>query len=154
MKISKEDFDSLYSNTITKREYDAILRDIDYRFSRIIEHICPRVHEYGGWFDYDTIGEDENQGVFDPKKYMDFIYTRVERHRLPKPYEQGIPTRFLWEDFESEVKREIDKFRKKEENIKITAKQKRENLKQRKKQFKEIIQSKLTKEELKFIKFK
>ena len=51
MKITKEEFDSLYSNNITKKNYDIIISKIDERFSEIIRKIIPNLNRKG-WYDY------------------------------------------------------------------------------------------------------
>lgn len=63
----------------------------------------------------------------------------------------------MWtEDSEilKEFNKNVEKYKKKKLQEKEIAKEKREDLKARKAKFKEIITSKLTKEELKYIKFK
>ena len=63
-------------------------------------------------------------------------------------------TQWTLEDFEAEFASEVEAYKKRELEDKAKAKQKREALKLKKAEMKKIIQGKLTKEELKFIKFK
>ena len=101
------------------------------------------------WYDY-------NDGHFEPSDYKitDVIYFEGE-YTIPEPYaDSGIPIRWLWEDFEVEFKHEVEKYKLQKIKDKETNKKCRETIKVKKAEMKVIIQSKLTKEELKFIKFK
>lgn len=162
MKITKEEFYKLYSDTVTKKEYDEIISKIDKRFSEICLKIIPRNHR--SWFDYGNAHEEK--GYFDPHEYNSFINVISEYSHLPEPYYSnpfknktinginGFPTRWLWEDFEGEFNARVAEYEEKETQAKIKAKNRREDLKARKAEMKKIISSKLTKEELKYIKFK
>jgi hypothetical protein len=162
--ITKQQFDSLYSDKITKKEYDKIISEIDYRFDEIVLLINPNIKKNGGWFVYGNFDyeSEQDEGYFDIWDFENKINIGGECS-FPEPYyfsSQGqgyIPTRWLWTnndeillEFNSEVeKAKLDKLNKKE-----ALKKQREILKEKKKQVKEIILSKLTKEELKYIKFK
>jgi hypothetical protein len=162
--ITKQEFDSLYSNAITKQEYDKIINKIDYRFDEIVLLINPDIKERGRWFVYGNCDYDsENDcGYFNIQDFKNEINIGGECS-FPEPYSfthngQGyIPTRWLWTnndeillEFNSEVeKAKLDKINQKER-----LKKQREILKEKKQQMKAVILSKLTKEELKYIKFK
>jgi hypothetical protein len=165
MKITKEQFDKLYDKNILKSEYDYIIDLIDDRFAEICKIICPK-HDRQ-WFDYGNCsyeGEDSN-GYFDIKEYKEYIKIGGEYSCIREPYctkyENAFPTRWLWEDFEEEFLKEVRKFEEETLKRKEQIKEKREKKKQEKIEFAKtkpkfqlIIKSKLTAEELKYIKFK
>ena len=158
MKITKGEFDSLYSSKITKREYDSIIGEIDSRFSEIVLKMKPDL-EREGWFDYGNCNynSENSNGYFDIDDYNKYIDVGGEGANLPQPYEDWgncFPTRWLWQDFEEEFKKEVEKYKKEKESKKSQGKIKRYELKQRKAEFRTIIESKLTKEELKYVCFK
>lgn len=161
--MTKEEFDKLYSNDISKKEYDRIISLIDQRSSDVVMLIWPKICD-DGWFVYANYSyeDKESEGYFDINEYKKEICYGGD-FKFPEPYcftDEGlgyIPTRWLWTDdeeilkeFNTNVKKaEQSKSKKKQE-----AKQKREELKVRKAKFKEIIKSKLSEEELKYINFK
>lgn len=156
MKITKEEFDSLFSIDITKRKYDEIIDRINSQAFEIFKEILTlqnRDYKNFYWFDYDNFDPDGPDGFFDPEKYKENIFFAGDFKQFPV-YGNYFPTRFLWEDFESEVLKEtkeaIDQ-QKKENQEKIKKIQEKE---EKRKKIIESIQSKLTKEELKLIKFK
>lgn len=150
-KITKQEFEKLYSKDISKRNYDAIIEKINQRFSKIVGVIKCN----DKWFDYDNCSydSDESGGYFDPERYKENIgvggYVKIE-----SPYEEGFPTRWLWEDFEDEFNTEVEKFKKRQTKKQLDDKAKREQRKQKLLSLQESIKSKLTPEELKAINFK
>lgn len=159
MKITKQEFDKLYDNNISKKEYDSIIDKIDDRVSDIVHIMVPNATKGNNWYAYGNVDYyDENSGgEFDPTEYKKYI--EIGRScSLPGPYDDEydnyFPTRWLWEDFEEEFKKETSQYNSNQEKEKDRKKKQREELKLKKEQFKSIIQSKLTKEELKYIKFK
>lgn len=153
-KISLEDYESLYDPEITKSNYDAIIGKIENRFGYIMKTICTKL----SWFDYDN-GWENNNGYFNPNEYHsgpDSYITFQGDYKLPPPYNTcpDIPIRWLWEDFEEEFRKEVNEFKEKESRRKQEMREKRIAAKEKRASIKSIIQSKLTKEELKFIKFK
>lgn len=162
--ITKEQFDKLYSNDITKKEYDEIISLIDTRFCKIMEIIHPN-RDKRMWFDYENCNYDDekSEGFFDIKKYKDNIYIGGECINFPEPYANygwlgaGFPTRWLWTDDDeilNEFQIQIKKWEIEELEKKKLAKQKLEELKQKKEKIKKTIESKLTKEELEHVLFK
>jgi len=146
MKITQDEFLSLYSDTITKKNYDAILVKITDRFDEIIRKNSISFQ----WWDYNNESEDR-QGCFEPNTNR--ADSTIEFHgdfKLPEPFDYRIPVRWLWEDYEEEFKAEVKKYQKKEEEKKEKLKLVWENKKNLIKQ----IKSKLTKEELTLINFK
>lgn len=160
MKITKEQFDKLQSENISKKEYDEIIRLIDDRFGEVVSLVNKNLvwFVYGN-YDYNSA---DDEGWFDPKGFSEHISIGGEGN-FPEPFcysDQGfgfIYTRWLWTDDDvilKEYAAEVAEAKREREAAKSLAKQKREELKARKAAMKEIIKSKLTKEELKYIKFK
>ena len=154
MKITKEDYLKLGDDSISKKEYATIIGNIDNRFDEIMEFIAiGKIH----WYDYSN-GDShaEIDGHFEPDNYGVRDYIGFEGdYTIPEPYaDEGIPIRWLWEDFETEFKNEVENYKLQKIKDKETNKKRRETIKAKKSEMKLIIQSKLTKEELKFIKFK
>lgn len=159
MKITKQQFESLYSEEITKKEYDRIIDLINDRIDDIFDVINGR-RKNGCWYvygNYDYHSEDDC-GYFDLDRYKENIELSGEDFSGPEPFCDGgriyIPTNWLWEDFEDEFNAEVAKAKKEKEKEKAKAKEQREARKVRLKELTQSIKSKLTKEELKVIKFK
>jgi hypothetical protein len=69
-KIDKAEFDSLFSDTITKKDYDSIIAKIEQRCSYIVNTFSSHLE----WWDFNNLGyEDEIPGSFDPEKYKNYI---------------------------------------------------------------------------------
>ena len=156
MKITKAEFDKLYTDDISKKEYDAIISKIDERFQEICEVILPEKY---AWYDYGNCEYDteESGGCFDIHEYKSTISIGGDDAFLPEPYlgdGNCFPTRWLWEDFEDEFKTEVENSKLNRLKLKEAAKVKKQNLKNEMAKFKQLIKSKLTKEELKYISFK
>jgi hypothetical protein len=161
MKITKEEFDSLFSDDISKKKYDDIIHRIDVRVKEVWKNILKLQGRKLDWYDYDNgCGRDNNgdpiDGSFDPISYKENITFSGEwsGRDYDMPYNDYIPTNFLWEDYEEKVLKDIQAYKDNEiaEKIKVAAK--RLELKEHRKAIIESIKSKLTKEELRFIKFK
>ena len=154
MKITQEQFESLYSSEILKKDFDAIISLIDQRFTEICQKFLIKKNK-NYWFDYDNASYDDDgvQGVFDPDNYKTDIGITGEWIDPPEGYDFSFPTRWLWEDFEEELKTETEKAIGQIEKAKEKAKEKRLQKKANIKALQESIRQKLTKEELKAIKF-
>ena len=163
-KLSKDEYLKLYSDDTPKKEYDRIITKIDERFGEVVLLIHPTITSGRGWFVYGNYNynDERDEGFFDPQEYENEISIGGECE-FPEPYcftNEGngyIPTKWLWADNKEilkEFSQEIKKCKNEKLKEKKLAQQKRADLKERKSQFKQIIQSKLTKEELKYIKFK
>lgn len=153
--ITKEQFDFLFSDSITKKEYDAIIAQIDKRFEEICEKFLKKTSK--SWYVYGNFSyKDENsEGCFDPEEYKEWVEIGGENINSPPGYDLAFPTRWLWtEDFEDEMKRESENYKKKMECKKQKDKEQREKRKAQIEVLKSSIKAKLTKEELKIIKFK
>ncbi len=153
MKILKEQFDRLTSDDITKKDYDTLVKDIHSRVNEIVMFMCNKNFD---WYDFSNEGGTESSpGWFDPVWYKDFV--EITGHiKFPPPYDNplGFPTRWIWEDFEEEFKRDVDGYVDVVKERRAAEKAKREARKAEKAKMIEVIKSKLSKEELKFIKFK
>lgn len=154
--MTKEQFDKLYSPDVTKREYDEIIEVIDQRVDEIVKVMVPDLRKKGGWYDYDNLDYDDegHRGHFDINKYKEIVYLNGQIN-FPEPYfENAFPTRWLWEDFESEFRAEVEK----DKTQKATEKERKQHAAQKaeEKRFQMTaqIRAKLSKEELKYIKFK
>ena len=157
MKITKKEFDSLYTDTITKKEDDTIISKIDKRFADIIYHIIPSLKTANrGWFDYGNCSYDSEKsgGYFDPQRHKEWIDVGGEYITLPEPFDYQIPTRWLWEDFEDDFKAQVEAYKKAEEAEKLKAQTTAKKRKEKNEKLREAIKNKLTDEELKIVSFK
>jgi hypothetical protein len=164
MKITEEQFNKLYSEDISKKEYEQIIALIDARFQEIVNLVFPFIRYGRNWYVYANVNYDSEGSIgrFDINDYKQEICIGGE-NKFPEPYcntDEGngyFPTRWLWTDNDEIVKefnRETEKSKNDALKEKERAKQKQEDLKNRKAEFRKIIESKLTKEELKYIQFK
>jgi hypothetical protein len=153
MKITKEQFDKLYTPDITKKEYDEIIALIDKRFEEICAKFM-RGRNRNSWCSYDNVNDEFQSGVFDPTRYKEYIRLEGQYFNLPPGYDNEFPTRWLWEDFEEELEREIKEFQAQEAIEKENAKAQKIERKKEVILLKQSIKAKLTKEEWKIIKFK
>jgi hypothetical protein len=160
--MTKEEFDKIYDPNITKRDYDALKEQINMRFRKVV-CLFNLKSKYGKycWFDFANSGyECDDEGFFDENEYSEYIYINGDI-KLPEPYggvcEYRIPTRWLWtsdDDVKKEIETEVKRYKDEKELARVKAKLTRENRKKHLKDMKEVITSKLTKEELKCITFK
>jgi hypothetical protein len=151
--ITKEQFDKLYSDDITKKQYDKITDKIDSTITTILKKMHGK--KSGWWWRYSN-GDynDAESGQFDLNEYKEYIALSGDIH-LPEPFDDYIPTHWLWtENWELEFQTEVQKHQKEEADKKAKAKKQREARKQRLAELRKSIESKLTKEELKAITFK
>ncbi len=159
-KIDKKEFDFLFSDEISKKKYDEIISKIENRTNYIVRKFSTKCE----WWDFDNLGyESEKAGYFNPESYKEYIGYSGELS-VPSLFEYceefptnncpEFPTRWLWEDFEKEIEDKMSRAAGKKEEIKNRQKQKRLDRKQKLISLKESITSKLSKEELKAIKFK
>jgi hypothetical protein len=153
--ITKEKVELLLSDNITVKEYDAIVFEIDARFTEI----CKKFLILGpnSWFDYDNLDYDSenSNGYFDIENYKENIGIGGEGIKAPGNYDLSFPTRWLWEEnWEEEMRDTIIKDKIKEQKTKELKKLKRKESLEKKNKLKKSILSKLTAEELKLVKFK
>ena len=154
--LSREEVLSLSSDTITKKQHAALLVKIDERFSYVFETAMKLMGRSVQWYDFDNVGSDEgDRGFFDPDYYADEIDIAGE-FSTPRDtlYEQSIPTRWLWEDFEEALVAEINTHKQALELAKDKKQQESLAAKQKRSEMIKQIRIKLTKEELAYITFK
>lgn len=157
--ITQEQFESLYCDNITKKQYDNIIQQIDKRFVEICNVFCVKMKGYEdqAWFDYDncTYEGDNSGGHFDEEEYREYIRIGGEWIDPPEGYDAEFPTRWLWEqNFEKELKETIKKHQQKNRAKKKKIKERKEAKKQRYQILHASIRKKLTPEELQVIEFK
>lgn len=151
-KITKEQFDSLASETITKKDYDAIISAINLRVYEIMR-LC---RSSSGWTDYDTEDEDNDRGgYFDVSRYKDYITLNGSYfHDWFAAMDYSFPTRWLWEDYEQELEKiKADYAEKARIEQERKEREKKANEESRKALI-ESIKAKLTPEELTIVMFK
>lgn len=149
--ITKAQFDSLFDEDVTKKQYDEIIGLIDDRFNEICKIFLIKRNRQKAWYDYDNETED-SRGYFDLKNYKEYIGVSGEWIEPPLGYDLDFPTRWLWEDFEQEMKKTIEDTRQMLEERK--EKNKKEIRKKEVAVLKSSIKNKLTPQELKIINFK
>lgn len=156
MKITKEQFERIYYDLITVAELNDTVAAIDKRFSQIMDHIIYNKKHHCQWYDYDNCDYDseDSHGSFDKERYKDDILFGGENLKVPEPYQESFPTRWLWEDFEEEFAREVEKALQENLRVKKQTQEKYAKRKADKQALIETIKSKLTPEELKLVKFK
>jgi len=157
-KLTKEEFDSLYDKNITVSRYDEIMSKIDERFGYICDKFLIKKYGNGNspWYDYSNIDitRYDSEGYFDTVEYRDDIFITGRNIDYPDGFYNSFPTRWLWEDFEEELKETIEKTKKKEQKEKQKRKTYVEERKKKIEILKESIRQKLTPEEFKILKFK
>lgn len=111
--IEQETIDRILAEEITLKEYLDIIPIIEDRINYIASYIGKVI---GYEVNYLTLenGYREFFGFFNPRESNEFIALKVYKESGGEDdvylYEDGIPTRFLHENFEDEVKREYKKY--------------------------------------------
>lgn len=155
-ELTFELFQQLWTDDITKSEWNRIVRLARERACAVWVKLLALQNRKWIWYDFDNEGGEEAPGTFDPKLYQNEVRMIGEYYgSYDGPFEEGFPTRFLWEpEWEEEVKQATKEHRQAKEEKKAKAKLKREKTKKKKAEMRKQIEAKLTKEELKYIKFK
>ncbi len=158
MKITKTEFNMLYDENITKKRYEEIILKINNRFNYICSKFIIKTNRHQSWYDYSNTGQShmdfETDGYFDPHMYTESIAIEGEDIEFPPGYDNQIPTRWLWEDFEDELKQTIIKHKKEEQKKKNQQKKRHKAHEKERVILEQGIRKKLTPEELKIIRFK
>lgn len=162
MKIDKKDFDKLYSDSITKKEYDEIIGKIDKRFAEICKKYLKR--KYRMWYDYGNCSYEgyPSNGYFDPNLYKDSIDIGGEYVTTVTGNEDNcFPTFWLWGDFEQEIEKEKKWYAEQEAKEKREVEEKKAAKKAKEDAIRDNLDSlmasvklKLTAEEMQIIRFK
>lgn len=121
-----------------------VLAKLEGRLLYVLEFLESETKDRFDWFDYDTITPDF-RGFFDFDKYKEDIGVYINHEVKPSLdliYYTKIPFRFLFEDFEQEMKDTIDK-----------ARLEFKNEKEHRQALIDSIKSKLTQEEMALIRF-
>lgn len=111
--IPKESIDKIFNESITLKEYLDLLPLIESRINYIAAYIGSVI---GYEVNYITLsnGDREFFGFFNPREYNNLIEIKVVKERGGEDdvylYEDGFPTRFLHEEFETEVQTEYNKY--------------------------------------------
>jgi len=111
--IPKESIDKIFNESITLKEYLDLLPLIESRINYIAAYIGSVI---GYEVNYITLsnGDREFFGFFNPREYNNLIDIKVVKERGGEDdvylYEDGFPTRFLHEEFETEVQTEYKKY--------------------------------------------
>lgn len=150
-KITREEFLSLRSDTITKKNFDRIIDQISTRFTEILKAISVKF----SWWDYDNCdpeAEDSN-GSFDYTAYNENDTIEFAGDfKMPKPYsEDGIPICWLWTDFEDIAKEAVQNYKNDALKRQIAQLEKDQAIKEKKKELLKSIKSKLNKDELDYL---
>lgn len=146
MKLTKEEFHKLGDDNLTKKEERKILEKINGRFDYIVKKIFEAEGCRLKWYDY---GED----VFCYNVYKDWTcFVGEADGDYLKYYHDGFPSEWFYEDFEDNLKLNIEKFKQEEKDKKEKERQKRLERKIIKERMIENISNKLNAEELKWFK--
>lgn len=162
MKITKVLVNKLSSSDITKRDHEKIIAAINAKVNEIWRFIIKISGRELDWWAFQNDvsyghGNGSSGGEFDPVADAELIEIHGENTYLDLDkyeYNEGFPTSFLWTDYETIVKehvKAVKAFHSKKKEQKATA---REQRKLKRAEVMESVKKKLTKEELKFIKFK
>lgn len=155
--IPKEKILALNDPDITKRDYDAIIKDIDKRVDYIWRTLMRISGRKLDWYAFQNDvdlgrGNGSTGGCFNPKTDSEFIELdgQYSRRDVDGYFENGFPTHFLWTEdgvWQQEVLSHI------EQNKKIINNRQKDE-QQKKNAVIASIKKKLTAEELKYIIFR
>lgn len=158
LPVPKQEFDLFSSDDITVGKRNKIEQKINERFSYIVETIFKTFDKKCDWYDYDngSANQDDPPGYFDADRYKNTVFFTGEwRGSLIGFEDNSFPTKWLWiDDIENIIQKEINQRKqlilKKKKQTQQARQDRQINIEAMKKQ----IISKLTKEELKCIRFK
>lgn len=158
MQITQELVQKLSDENISKKEYDKIVAAIGDKVNDIWRFIINASGRKLDWWAFSNDvsyghGNGSSGGTFDPQNDAEFIDIGGENSYSESDdylYNDGFPTRFLWEDYKQEVVKHVEDCKK----LKKAAAEKRKEAAAQKKALVESIKKKLTKEELKLVSFK
>lgn len=171
--IPHEEFLKLKSDDTPIGQYRSIMDRVTYRCDFIVRRIAELQSIEVEWWDFDNLPEnrDDGTGEFDVQSYSDevtfcgeFRSTEKKTSRLPYAfindednYENHFPTEWIWTEnavWEKQVEETRRGYAEAIEAKRIKEAEKREKKKTRKDAAIASIKSKLTPEELSYIKWK
>ncbi len=157
--LNKELFIQFLNDEMTVKQVKSFTEDLTKRFYYIVHTIAQITGRTVDWFDYDNEGGEYNPGVFETELYRDCVgYVGEFTHKKDmkvrfEDYDDNFPTYWFYSDFEAQLKNEQSAFFKQEEK---RTNEKNEKLLKNKQDFTKVqnsIKTKLTQEELAYIRF-
>lgn len=138
----------------------------NYEKDQLVKRFYYIVHKIGqitgfkvDWFDYDNEGGEDYPGSFDIDSYQEnigftghFIHDKNLKERF-EDYDTEFPTKWMTEDFEAQLKKEVKDFEKDLNQANATAHSQKLAKKAEADKFQASIRSKLTEEEMAYITF-
>jgi len=131
-KLDKDLMDKLFDGSITIKQANELNGKIIDRCNYIVRTI---VNIWGkwddrSWWDFDNEGgNDGSKGYFDPVRYRNEVEFTGEWYGSCELNYYGngkvFPTKWIWEDFEEELTKEVAEYKAKEQKLKEEAKAKR-----------------------------
>lgn len=160
-KLDKVTVQRVLAGEFTMKEFDAIKPQLEDRMNYVVRKIVELSNLNLEWWDFDNLGEgQEDRGFFDPLAYDEFVGIVREctgnsyKNICFEKYEDQIPVRFLWMDFEEQVAKEFEDFKTNIDVNFINAANKAVEHKQKLDAIIASVKSKLTPEEMAYIQFK
>jgi hypothetical protein len=164
LELTKNDVLLLNDNDISKRKYDDIIDKISDRVDDIWKKIISMSGRRLVWYAFLNDvelgrGNGSTGGEFNPATDSEFIeligeYSELDNHYYE--YNNGFPTRFLWTEddvWQAEVLTNINQSKEKKKIDKNKQVSLQVIEKEKKRKIITEIKSKLSKEELKYVKF-
>ena len=153
--ILESDVKNMISGDITKKKYDELMLVLLDRFNYVVRTAMIIMERKLDWYDFDNEGGEYAPGYFDPQNYSENMsLTGVFDGQNDNLYPDYIPTAWLSQDFETELKAEFEKYKKEQKQENEKQKVAKDKSFEKHKELKANIRSKLTKEELNIITFK
>ncbi len=144
MELTQELVLSLKLDTITKKDYDLIIKLIENKVDEIWKYICKEGKFNLSWWAFSNDeelgnGNGSTGGYFDPDYDMEFIELIGHwKHDGDSLFYNGFPTSYLWS---SDYKQEVQK------QLKLDAVNKKESLKKKQTQLKKRKETKQLQED-------
>lgn len=146
--ITKAEYDALFSSDTKQGDVKNLIGKVENRIHFVISNICKDFE----WWDWIRGGD-----FFSSVEEGDDFISLDGDYGLPEHLSNvcnWFDVEWLFKPCLDEIRQNEEKFQLKKILAKEKAKKKRAELKTKKMQMQEVIKAKLTKEELKFIKFK
>ena len=160
--LDKNEFMSVYKD-MKVSEQRALKKKIDARLNYVFRKAMQILEQDVSWYDYDNCGEDDSSpGFFDETFYTDYIdiLGKFDNDLRAGIDMSAIPIKWMYSEFETELHEKYDNWKKKVQSEKKAKADKVSKDKaakvdrdKRRKSVVAAIRSKLTADELSFIKF-